>query len=87
MVFLIYQQIENHILYPMIISRTVRRNPLFVLLAVLAGAETGGIIGSTFGAICGAIFAVPSPGRSRSAGASCTEIASRPRREVLGSAE
>jgi predicted PurR-regulated permease PerM len=61
-VFLIYQQVENHILYPIIISRTVRLNPLFVLLAVLAGAETGNIIGSTFGAICGAIFAVPLAG-------------------------
>ena len=61
-VFLAYQQIENHILYPLIISRTVRLNPLVVLLAVLIGAEVGSIVGSTFGAICGAIFAVPFAG-------------------------
>lgn len=61
-VFLVYQQIENHVLYPIIVSRTVRLNPLLVLLAVLFGAELGGILASTFGAICGAIFAVPGAG-------------------------
>ncbi|HVB05804.1 MAG TPA: AI-2E family transporter [Acidimicrobiales bacterium] len=61
-VFLVYQQIENHVLYPIVISRTVQLNPLAVLLAVLIGAEVGGILGSTFGAICGAIFAVPVAG-------------------------
>ena len=33
--FLIYQQIENHILNPVVMSRTVRLNPLWVLLAIL----------------------------------------------------
>jgi predicted PurR-regulated permease PerM len=61
-VFLIYQQVENHILYPIIVSKTVRLNPLLVLLAVLFGAELGSIVASTFGAICGAIFAVPGAG-------------------------
>jgi predicted PurR-regulated permease PerM len=60
--FVVYQQIENHFLNPMIISRTVRLNPLWVLVAVLFGAEIGGIVGSTFGAIVGAIFAVPVAG-------------------------
>ena len=41
-VFLVYQQIENHILNPVIMSRTVRLNPLWVLLAVLVGAKLGG---------------------------------------------
>lgn len=61
-VFLVYQQVENHILYPLIVSRTVRLSPLWVLLAVLIGAETGNILGSTFGAIAGAILAVPAAG-------------------------
>ncbi len=61
-VFLVYQQVENHVLYPLIISRTVKLNSLLVLLAVLFGAEVGSIIGSTFGAICGAVFAVPVAG-------------------------
>lgn len=61
-VFLVYQQIENHVLYPLIVSRTVRLSPLWILLAVLIGAETGNILGSTFGAIAGAILAVPAAG-------------------------
>ena len=61
-VFLIYQQIENHALYPLIVSRSVRLSPLWVLLAVLVGAETGNIVGATFGAIAGAILAVPAAG-------------------------
>jgi predicted PurR-regulated permease PerM len=60
--FVVYQQIENHFLNPLIISRTVRLNPLWVLVAVLFGAEIGSIVGSTFGAIVGAIFAVPVAG-------------------------
>ncbi|MGD0218974.1 MAG: AI-2E family transporter [Acidimicrobiales bacterium] len=61
-VFLVYQQVENHVLYPLIVSRSVRLSPLWVLLAVLVGAETGNIIGATFGAIAGAILAVPAAG-------------------------
>jgi predicted PurR-regulated permease PerM len=60
--FLVYQQIENHFLNPVIISRTVRLNPLWVIVAVLFGAEIGNVVGSTFGAIVGAIFAVPVAG-------------------------
>ena len=48
-VFLIYQQIENHILNPLVMSRTVKLNPLWVLLAILVGAELGGLVGSTLG--------------------------------------
>jgi predicted PurR-regulated permease PerM len=59
-VFLVYQQIENHVLNPVIMSRTVRLNPLWVLLAILFGAEIGGLIGSDLGALLGALLAVPS---------------------------
>jgi predicted PurR-regulated permease PerM len=45
-VFLVYQQIENHILNPIIMSRTVKLNPLWVILSVLAGAELAGIGGA-----------------------------------------
>ena len=58
-VFLVYQQIENHILNPVVMSRTVRLNPLWVLLAILIGVELGGFIGSTFGGLIGALLAVP----------------------------
>lgn len=58
-VFLAYQEFENHVLYPVIMSRTVRLNSLFVLVAVLFGAELGNIVGSVFGAFVGALLAVP----------------------------
>lgn len=61
-IFLVYQQVENHILMPVIVSRTVRLNLLWVLLAVLIGAEVGGLVGSTFGALVGALLAVPAAG-------------------------
>src|ERR1700757_4486796 len=35
--FLIYQEIENHVLNPVVMSRTVNINPLPVLLAILVG--------------------------------------------------
>ena len=60
--FLVYQQIENHFLNPLIIAKTVRLNPFWVLLAVLFGAAIGDTIAATFGAICGAIVAVPVAG-------------------------
>ena len=44
-IFLAYQQIENHILNPVIMSRTVRLNPFWVLIAVLVGATLGGKVG------------------------------------------
>lgn len=58
-VFLIYQQIENHVLYPIIMSRTVRLNSLWVLVSVLFGAELGDVVGSLFGGFVGALLAVP----------------------------
>ena len=36
-VFLIYTQIENHVLNPVVMSRTVRVNPLLVLVSILVG--------------------------------------------------
>jgi predicted PurR-regulated permease PerM len=58
-VFLIYQQIENHILNPIIMSRTVRLNPLWVLLSVLVGADLLGFVGALLAIpIAGAIQVV-----------------------------
>jgi predicted PurR-regulated permease PerM len=61
-VFLVYQEIENHFLNPLVMSRTVRLNPLLVLLAVLVGAELGALVGSVFGGLVGALIAVPTAG-------------------------
>jgi predicted PurR-regulated permease PerM len=44
--FVVYQQIENHFLQPVIYGRTVQLSPLAVLIAVLVGAELAGILGA-----------------------------------------
>lgn len=58
-IFLAYQEIENHVLYPIVMSRTVRLSPLWVLIAVLVGATLGDKIGSDLGAFVGALVAIP----------------------------
>jgi predicted PurR-regulated permease PerM len=44
--FIVYQQIENHVLYPLVYSRTVELSPLVILIAVLIGASVAGVIGA-----------------------------------------
>jgi predicted PurR-regulated permease PerM len=44
--FVVYQQLENHVLQPIIYGRTVQLSPLIVLVAVLIGAELVGILGA-----------------------------------------
>jgi predicted PurR-regulated permease PerM len=61
-VFLVYQQVENHILNPVIMSRTVRINPLLVLIAVLVGADLGDLVGGIFGGFVGTLLAIPTAG-------------------------
>jgi predicted PurR-regulated permease PerM len=58
-VFIGFQLVENHFIYPVVMSRTVRMNPLWVLLSVLIGANLGGVFGSTLGALTGALVAIP----------------------------
>jgi len=61
-VFLTYTQVENHILNPVIMSRTVKINPLLVLMAVLVGASLGSLIGGLFGGFVAALLAIPIAG-------------------------
>jgi predicted PurR-regulated permease PerM len=44
--FVVYQQLENHLLQPVILSRTVKLNPLAVLVAILVFAELAGVLGA-----------------------------------------
>ncbi|MGW4152167.1 AI-2E family transporter [Micromonospora chersina] len=44
--FVVYQQVENHLLQPVIMSRAVHLNPLTVLVSVLLAAEVGGLLGA-----------------------------------------
>jgi predicted PurR-regulated permease PerM len=45
-VFLVYQQLENHLLQPFIQRRTLRMNPLLIALAMLVGTAFAGILGA-----------------------------------------
>jgi predicted PurR-regulated permease PerM len=61
-VFLIYTQVENHVLNPLIMSRTVRINPLLVLVSILVGASIGSWVGGIFGGFVAALLAIPLAG-------------------------
>jgi predicted PurR-regulated permease PerM len=52
--YIVYQQIENHLLQPVVMSRTVKLNPLGVLLSALVGVELAGLVG--------ALLAIPAAG-------------------------
>src|SRR6266516_1878036 len=64
-VFLAYTQIENHVLNPVIMSRTVRINPLLVLVAILVAASIGSWIGGFFGGFVAALLAIPAAGATQ----------------------
>ncbi|HEY6480708.1 MAG TPA: AI-2E family transporter [Streptosporangiaceae bacterium] len=61
-VFLIYTQVENHVLNPIVMSKTVKVNPLLVLVSILVGASIGSWIGGIFGAFVAALLAIPAAG-------------------------
>jgi predicted PurR-regulated permease PerM len=61
-VFLVYTQIENHLLNPVVMSRTVKVNPLLVLISILVGASIGSWIGGAFGAFVAALISIPAAG-------------------------
>jgi len=44
--FIVYQQIENHVLQPFVYGRTVSLSPLLALVSVLIGAALGGVLGA-----------------------------------------
>jgi predicted PurR-regulated permease PerM len=61
-VFLVYTQVENHVLNPIIMSKTVRISPLLVLVSVLVGASLGSWVGGIFGGFVAALLAIPAAG-------------------------
>lgn len=44
--FIVYQQIENHVLQPLVYGRTVELSPLAVVIAILLGVELAGVLGA-----------------------------------------
>ena len=60
--FVVYQQIENHVLNPVIMSRTTNVNPLIVLLSLLVGTSIGDWVGGFFGSFVAALLSIPVAG-------------------------
>ncbi len=57
--FVGYQQLENHVLQPLVYGRTVQLSPLAVLCAVLVGAELAGILGALLAIpVAGSLLAI-----------------------------
>lgn len=61
-VFVVYTLVENHVLNPIVMSRTVHISPLLVLVAVLVGADVGDLVGGIFGGFVGTLLAIPFAG-------------------------
>jgi predicted PurR-regulated permease PerM len=61
-VFMVYTQLENHVLNPIVMSKTVRISPLLVLMSVLVGASIGSWIGGIFGGFVAALLSIPAAG-------------------------
>lgn len=61
-VFLVYTQFENHVLNPIVMSKTVHISPLLVLISVLVSASVGSWIGGLFGGFVAALLAIPAAG-------------------------
>jgi predicted PurR-regulated permease PerM len=64
-VFLVYTQVENHVLNPVIMSRTVKINPLLVLVSILVGASIGNWVGGIFGGFVAALLSIPLAGAAQ----------------------
>ena len=56
-IFLVYQNIENHLIQPVIVGRAVQLSPPATMIAALIGVSVGGVVG--------ALFAVPILGASK----------------------
>ena len=57
--FVAYQQLENHVLNPLIMSKTVKVSPLLVLMSVLLGTSLGDWAGGVFGGFVAALISIP----------------------------
>lgn len=44
-VFILIQQIENHVLVPLIMSRAIGVDPVMIVIAMIAGSEISGLVG------------------------------------------
>jgi predicted PurR-regulated permease PerM len=61
-VFVVYTQFENHVLNPIVMSKTVHISPVLVLISVLVSASLGSLVGGLFGGFVAAMLAIPAAG-------------------------
>jgi len=43
--YAVLQQFENHLIYPLVVTRVVGVPPLLIILALIVGAELAGFLG------------------------------------------
>ena len=43
---IVYQQLENHLIQPLVYGRTIAMSPLAILISVLVGAKIAGVVGA-----------------------------------------
>jgi len=53
--YIVYQEVESHTLYPLIMGRTVKIGSFGVFLVTLAGGELGGVLGALLAIPVGAV--------------------------------
>ena len=56
-IFVVYQNVENHVIQPLIVGRAVKLSPPATMVAALVGVSAGGVVG--------ALIAVPVLGASK----------------------
>ncbi|MFD6417328.1 AI-2E family transporter [Streptomyces sp. NPDC060194] len=79
-IVLAVQQLEGHILQPVVQSRTVHMHPAVIMVALAAGASVAGLMGMLFAVpLAAAAFGVLGELRRRSAGLSVDDLGSPPR--------
>ncbi len=54
--FLIIQQLESHVLVPLLMRRAVGLHPVIVIIALLIGIEVGGVLGALISVPAAAVF-------------------------------
>lgn len=57
-VFIVYQQIENHLIQPVVYGRTVQLHPFFVIVSILIGSSILGVLGALLAIPAGAMVQV-----------------------------
>ena len=57
-IFIVYQQVESHTLYPIVMGRTVKIGAIAVFFVTLAGGELGGILGALIAIPAGAAISI-----------------------------